>query len=269
MARHPFTLPVGSTRTLLIAAIIALAAFAGCGNDDNPAAPGGGTPAPTTTTFSGVMIGTGSENGTITVTVATTSLAGGLAGAPVTASGTVNPTGSATVPLTGTYDAATDSLHLSGGGYTLEGEYDDNPSGDAFKSIAGGYTGPNGNGFFAAVLQGAAQVRLFVGTFENQTTTISGKWDMVVADTLAGCIAFPDGGTIDDVVPMVGRAGNTGTSRAITLAGGSGTLTVTASGTWNTTTDSVSGTWNSNDTSGPTTDTGTWAGEERPIPVYP
>ena len=131
--------------------------WTGCSEDDKSSPPPGGA---TSSSFTGVF-SNGTENGSMSVTIASTTLApkrpvrsivspaSRSPRAVVTAIGTLKKVGGGTVALTGTYNDVSDSLNLAnaGAGYTFGGEYDTTGT---FDAISGGYTGPGGSGFFGS-----------------------------------------------------------------------------------------------------------------------
>jgi hypothetical protein len=254
--------------TLLLALPLALGilAFGGCSDDDENPPSGGGTP-PTTTSFKGVFANS-TENGSLSVTVQSTSLASPHPGrlllatrpqrsgaAVVSATGTLKPIGGSQASVSGSYDPDQDTLYLAGAGYTMQGQYD---SSGTFQSISGMYSGPNGQGFFGCVT-GSTTPATYCGTFTGGST---GNWDILIAGDKVGGIAFPATG---EPSAFEGTIETTGTMRAIT-AGNSdpGVSTLTVTGTWNTTTNTVSGSWTFEDLVTPSTISGTWSGSPCP-----
>jgi len=244
----------------------------GCGDDDNDSngngGGGGGGGGPTSTSFAG-FFSSGSENGSLTVTINSTSLAAPFGHrssaawrnplapvAVITASGTMKPIGGSAISLTGSYNDQTDSLGLSNttAGYTLAGAYDTTGS---FDVVIGQYDGPSGTGFFAGV-QGATTQNTYCGTFDSNTTATTGSWDILITGGKVGGIAFPTSG---EPFAFDGTIETTGAMRNIT-AGDSdpGVFTLTVTGTLDTTTNTVSGTWTYDDLITPTTDSGNWSG---------
>lgn len=252
---------------LVLSLTLVVWASGGCGNDDEKPPTGGGPP--TTTTFTGVF-GNSSENGSLSITIQSTSLAAPRptrlilaphprpAAASVVATGTLKPVGGSATSVSGTYDQEVDSLYLSGAGYTMTGEFD---TSGTFQSINGPYDGPNGQGFFGCVT-GLTNPMTYCGTFASGSTSNAGNWDILVGGSLVGGIAFPAG---SEPFAFEGTIETTGTMRAIT-AGNSdpGVYTLTVTGTLNTTTNTVSGTWTYNDLVAPSTDSGTWSGPACP-----
>jgi hypothetical protein len=234
--------------------IVSLLTFNGCGDDnnDNPTNPGGGA---TSTSFTGTFVN-GSEGGLMTVTVNTTTLARALrAATAVTASGVITPDGGSPISLTGTYDSATDSLYLNGGGYAFGGQYDGS---GAIAGIAGLYTGPNGAGQFGCATGSSASIGVYCGTYQNQAVTETGNWNLVTSGSYIVGLAVPSGQTFG--LGLEGTLTGTGTTRTITVGSddGNGGL-LTATGTLNTTTHAMSGTWHTTQDAAPV-DSGSWSG---------
>ena len=255
---------------LVLVLVLALGVWisGGCSDDDDDDNPV--NPAPTTTTFTGVMAN-GTENGSITMTVNSTNLAAPFDGrlaarsgnllAPsldISATGTFRPIGGASVPLTGNYNDQGDTLNLSGGGYTLRGAYDTTGT---YNAILGQYDGPNGPGFFGSVT-GITSSMIFCGTFDSDVTPTNGNWDILITGSEVAGLAFP---TDAEPFGFEGTIETTGTQRDIT-AGDSdpGVYTLTITGTLDTTTNTVSGTWTYEDLVTPSTDSGTWSGTPCP-----
>lgn len=262
---------IPTQRIALLAAALTVGALivllAGCGSDDKKPPAGGGT-TPTSTTFAGVFTN-GTESGKLTVVVNSTSLAARFrpamsldpwqAGtAVITASATLKFGGGATETVTGTYDSTTDSLVLSNGDYTFHGEYDDvaDPP-----SIAGYYTGPNGDGTFGALNAGTTPIQIYLGTFQSDSTNVTGTFNVAVYDTLAGAIAAPAGSQLGEASFLDGTCKGAGSTKGIELVGGEvGVSEVTATGTLNTLNNTVSGVWHFYDYGQPKGDDGTWSG---------
>ena len=266
-ATHPRIL----TRLVTVTAAAAILVGVGCSDDDNNN--GGGTPTPTTTMV-GAFVG-GGDGGKITVTVSSTMLAPGLpttklkfgaggsrllrpalaGAADVGASGSLDLSGGPVIGLTGNYSQEADTLHLSGGGYTFSALYDSSSSGE---SMVGGYSGPNGPGFFGIVKgEGGKVIQVFCGAFENAGVTVTGRWNMIINGDDVGGAAFANGDT--DGAGFEGAVTGTGNPRTITFSGGNSSFSLTGTGSWNTTTNSITGTWETSDGIS-TLDSGTWQG---------
>ncbi len=241
--------------------VISLVVLVGCGDDDNPANPGGGTPASTNMygTFAGGTIG-----GKLTISIAATALAPprpstGIRTHLVTATGSMDLDGGGVIQLGGTYNDETDTLKISGGGYTFIGTYD---ATGTVPGILGGFTGPD-QGFFGCVTGTASSVKVFCGTFVNAGVTVDGRWNiLIVGDELAG-LAVVTGSS--GVVGLEGTITGTGNPRQITIELVSSDDIVadsqlSADGTWDTTTNEVSGTWTLYDSTPTQIDNGTWTG---------
>ena len=246
----------GFVASTLALTLLALLAAYGCGSDDDPVKPPGGTPVPPVTLatpFTGTFVN-GSESGLLNVTIDGGSLAPPLRAAAradtvVTATGVLSPDGGGVVTLNGTYDTSTDTLKLSGQGYSFLGQY----YVDAIPPlIDGNYTGPNGPGTFAGLPGSTTAVKVFCGTFESESTATAGRWNIVISGgTVLGIEApYGDPGTVG----LHGTVTGTGVVRTLSLASG-GDFALLGQGTWNTSTNHVSGTWMAAD------DSGTWAGD--------
>jgi hypothetical protein len=160
-----------------VACVVVLAlGIAGCSSDGAGTSSGStssGSTSGTTggTQYKGTFAGKG-EGGAIDVTVA----AGGAAVsqkslhimAVLTVSGTLKVTGGATITITGTYDDATKTLTIAGGGYSFTGTL-------GATGITGTYTSPSGSGTFA-VLSGAGS-KAYCGTY---TGASSGVWNFTI-----------------------------------------------------------------------------------------
>jgi hypothetical protein len=189
------------------------------------------------------------ENGLLDVTVQTAALTtrsfpagpAGILRAPaaaettVTAFGTMSKDGGGVVNLTGTYNTATDSLRLSGQGYTLWGLW----VADAVPPrLAGRYAGPSGNGRFAVLVGARTAVHVFCATYENSpTATFFGTLDLAVVGTSVTGFQVEDGDTL--VEPLQGTANGSGATRAIYFAGAS----FYGNGSWDLATAHVAGVW--------------------------
>jgi len=233
-------------------------ALAGCGDDDeaNPVIPPGpGGPS----TFVGAFTN-GTEHGKITVVINAADLAPGLrrtgaaasAAAPAAvATGTLTFSGGDTQILGGSYDSATDTLSLSGGGYAFVGEFEDAASPTY---IAGGYTGPFGAGTFGAFSGAEAQMEVFLGAYQSDSTGATGVLDLVIKGTVAEGLRCPKSG---ETLFLVGSATGSGAKRILGLTSASpGLLDVSVAGEVQTTYGI--GTWHSFDASRAQGDDGTW-----------
>ncbi|HYJ34225.1 MAG TPA: hypothetical protein VE326_13520 [Candidatus Binatia bacterium] len=241
--RTGVALPVASTVVLSLA--LSLAAFTGCGTKHELTSPTPGTPTPETQ-LTGVFVGS-AENGLLDLTIDAGSLAM-PADTTVSASGVMSQDGGGVVNLTGTYDAGTDSLRLSGQGYELAGLYLD---GGAPIRVEGRYTGPSGNGRFTALPgRRPSAVHAFCATYEDSAATMWGTLNLAVAGNGVAGFEVADGDTA--VVAVQGTAaGTAGTTRSLAFAGAE----FIGSGSWNTSTGHVAGVWAS------PRGTGVWSGD--------
>lgn len=240
-----------------LAAALALAILAvpGCGRHREATAPPLNPPPPTPQTqMTGVFVG-GAENGLLDLTIDVGALAsaflardgGASPETTVTALGVMSPDGGGVVNLTGAYDTATDSLHLSGQGYALAGEF--LPNGVPFR-LQGRFTSPSGRGQFVALI-GARNsvVHAFCATYEDSAATMWGTLNVAVTGTALAGFEVVDGDTA--VVALFGTANGSGTTRALAFTG-SGFV---GNGSWNVLTGHIAGVWAS------PRGTGVWSGD--------
>lgn len=244
-------------RALMVPASAMVLLLAGCGeNNDGPTGPDG---TPETTTMSGVMVNA-VENGRLAVSIANAS----LAAAPgtyavhrvnVDATGTYRRVGGSTVTLTGTYDVDTDSLVLTGGGYTLlaQVETDGAPA-----SMVGEYDGPNGAGFFGAVETDAgAAVSVHCGTYQSTTTSEDGNLSLVITDdNLAGAVFSAQ---TSASFAFEGLLSGGGATRTFTAGGTDGADSISVIGTYDAISGASIGTWTMFDPVAAPSDSGTWS----------
>jgi hypothetical protein len=237
-------------RSILVTAAIVTAL--GCSSSDTPSttsssssgatSSSGGTTAGVT--FRGTLTGKG-ESGVIDATLpAGTKIASlnPLDAVPAggnTVVATLNLGGGKTVSVTGTFDAATSTLTITGGGYTLTGKL-------TGSTLSGTYTGPNGAGSFALQAATSGAVQVFCGTYVSTPAGEgSGTWNLVQGadNKLSGSYTEATGGS--------GLLSGTLTGSAIALTVSTGGV---ANGTL--TGDKIDGTYGE---SAAKTD-GTWTG---------
>jgi len=201
-------------RNTALICTLALAAAA-CGGSDSSTGP---TTAGPSGTFRGTLVGSNSR-GVIVIVFATQGA--------TSVTGTLTLTGGATINLSGSYTASSKRASLTGGGYTVTGDYTESSS-----HFAGDYTGPNADHGSWAVESGI--VKVFCGTYIGSAT---GTWNLVLNDSgqLRG-VAQTSSGAID----LVGTY--TSSSGAITVTSPDD-ATIGASGTLNTTSGGGSGHW--------------------------
>jgi hypothetical protein len=247
-------------RWLLVPAALSVFVLAGCSDDDDD---DDNNPPATQTSMSGSLAGGTAENGTLAVTIQSGTLAGQLrqrtaasslirpAGTVVVgATGTINPEGvGANVTLSGSYNTDTDSLFLSGSGYTLRGRRTNTGAG---QSIEGTYTGPNGDGAFFVLAGAGVPLQAYCGTYTSGAQADSGFFHVVVrGESLTGFTL--SGLDPTDIIRLNGTVTGTGTARDIEILDptdpGGAPL---AEGTWDTSTDTMTGTY------GFGGDTGNW-----------
>jgi hypothetical protein len=243
-------------RWLLVPATLGVLVVAGCSDDDddddvNP---------PTQTAMAGSFAGGTSETGTLSITINSGTLAGQIrsqtpatsivrpAGTVVViASGTLDLEGvGGTVELAGSYNTDTDSLFLSGGGYTLRGRRTNTVAG---QSIEGLYDGPVGSGAFFLLAGAGVPLQTYCGAYTSNAAADSGFFHVTIRETsLTGFVLSKN--DPGDIVRLNGDVTGTGTVLDVTIEDPDGVPL--AEGTWDTSTDTMSGTY------GYAGDTGTW-----------
>lgn len=235
----------GLLQGVVLAWVLVVLALGGCGRDRKPTAPPPKSPTPQTQ-MTGVFVG-GSENGLIDITIDTAPLTAPL-DTVVTALGVMSRDTGSVVNLTGTYDTATDSLHLNGSGYDLEGMFLPNA---VTVRLQGRYTSPSGSGAFLA-LTGARNsvVHVFCSSYDDATSTTLGDLDLAVAGNALAGFETVYGDTA--IVTLQGTANGTGTTRALAFTG----IEFQGNGSWNTLTGHVEGVWSS------PLGSGVWSGDE-------
>ena len=245
---------------LLVPLALGFFVLAGCSDDDDD--DDNGTPA-TQTTMNGAFAGGTTETGTLAVTIQSGTLAGSLGNRTastnpmlpaskvvVAAVGTLDLEGvGGTHALAGTYNTDSDSLFLSGDGYTLEGKRTNTGAGQVIEGL---YTGPNGNGAFFVLAGAGVPLQSYCGTYTSGAQVDSGFVALTVrGSSLTGFVLSKLDS--NDIIRLNGTITGTGTVRDIdiedpTNPGGA----PLAEATWNTSLDTMSGTY------GFGGDTGTW-----------
>src|SRR5437868_481708 len=200
-------------RTIALVSTLALAAAACGGGSDSSTGPGATGPSGS---YRGTLVG--STSGGVLVIVFATQNATAI-------TGTLTLTGAATVNLNGTYTVSSKHAALSGGGYTVTGDYTESSS-----HFSGDYTGPSGDHGSWAVESGT--VKVFCGSYNGNA---AGTWNLLlndmgqlrgVAQTSSGAIELvgtynASSGAITVSSPDDGTVGASGTLNAAT-GGGSG-----------------------------------------------
>ncbi|HEU5311482.1 MAG TPA: hypothetical protein VFV24_08525 [Candidatus Eisenbacteria bacterium] len=250
-------------RWMLVPAALTVLVVAGCSDDDDD---DDNNPAPTQTQmhggFAGGTAGGATETGTLDVTVnsgtlaarfpneASATLVKPASAAVVAASAVMDPEGAgSTVLLSGTYNTDSDSLFLSGSGYTLQGARTNVGAG---QSIEGLYTGPNGTGAFYALAPAGEPIQSYCGDYMSGTQADSGFVALSVRGSSVTGLSIS---TVDlgDILRWNGTMTGSGTVRDVTIVDplnpGGAPL---AQGTWDTSLDTMNGTY------GFGGDTGTW-----------
>lgn len=122
--------------TLLISSLGSISACGGSSPSAPDATPSASTPQTTAITYSGTFQSSNDSFGTITLTaqvpVAALAAVDGvsLPRATASATGTLKPGISASIPLTGTYDTVTGKFAVSGGGFTVNAAVTATPDGN-------------------------------------------------------------------------------------------------------------------------------------------
>jgi hypothetical protein len=243
-------------RWVLVPATLGVLAAAGCSDDDDV------DPAPTQTTMSGNVASGATERGTLGVTIQSGTLAGPLVtrarpGTLVRPAGTVVVAaagtmdfegGGALIALAGSYNTDTDSLFLSGSGYTLRGSRTSTAAGE---SIEGTFTGPNGNGVFFVLTGAGGALQHYCGLYTSTAQAESGVFAVTIRGSSVTGFTISD--SDDDTIRFHGTATGTGTVRDVEIEdpGDPGGAPL-AMGTWDTSLDTMTGSY----TFG--SDTGTW-----------
>jgi hypothetical protein len=158
----------------LFASLLAAPSLVDCSSSDS-----NGHATPGTGEFRGLLTGPG-ETGVLDVTIGNAASPASLRGlgtgaSGTTVSGTIQMIGTGvTITLSGSFDAASGKLTLTGttgsGAYSLTGT----ASGSGF---SGTYSGPNGSGVFSLAQGASGAVSLYCGTFDGDDR---GVWNVVV-----------------------------------------------------------------------------------------
>lgn len=223
---------------------VALVLVGGCSSSTDGTGSSSGTsgaPATGGPAFRGTLTGKG-ESGIVDVTLpsgakvaSVNPLAGEPAGSTVIA--TINLGNGKTFSLTGTWDDATKTLSITGGGYSLTGTL-------SGSTLSGTYSGPNGAGSFALQASVSGAVNVYCGTYMG--TGGGGTWNLVQGgdNKLSGSYTPTAGGS--------GLLTGTLTGSAIALnvsSGGAANGTISG--------DTINGTYGAPPAA---TDGGTWTG---------
>jgi hypothetical protein len=211
---------------LAIVTILATSWYAcggsGSSSNSSPTSPSGSTLS--ATMFEGTIAGSGGQSGAFSVTIQTAVAASSIArirAAGLTikpesitqVSGTLNVAGGASVTLAGSYDSSTNTVSLSGGGFTLTG-----PIRGAV--LSGTYTGPSSSGVFSSLNATQNSVTTYLGTLGGP----GGVFNLQVSAN--GAVSgefFTTNGASDNT--LTGQLN--GTTLSLTnAAGGSGTGTI-------------------------------------------
>ncbi len=213
-------------RNTALICTLALAAASCGGSGDSSTGPGPATGP--SGSYRGTLVGSNSR-GVLVIVFATQGA--------TAITGTLTLTGAAVVNLNGTYTASSKHVSLTGGGYTVTGDYTESST-----HFSGDYTGPSSDHGSWAVESGT--VKVFCGSY---TGSAAGTWNLLlndagqlrgVAQTSSGAIELvgtynASSGAITVTSPDDATIGATGTLNA-TTGGGSGHWTVSGqtAGDW-------------------------------------
>lgn len=192
-----------------LAAVMAALSLVACSSSsDSPTASNN-----TTVTYEGVFA-TGTQTGTVSL----------VAGSPAT--GSLKISGASTVSLSGSYNSATSTFALTGGGYALAATVDAN------KNVSGTLTGSSAatTGVVAALAVAAGEPKTtWCGTFNG---TNSGKLNLIIKGNTASALAVETTGEGTNLTGTVNGAGVTLGWKPMISPGvyGTGTATGTISG---------------------------------------
>jgi hypothetical protein len=216
--------------------LLPMLVLAACGDSTAPS---------TSTAFNGV-IASGTLTGALSFSVAATALNVGrapsaaieaavarpafaAAAGDVTVTGSLKLTGSAAIPLTGTYNTSTHALSLSGGGYTFTGTF-------ANGHMDGTFTSPTDSGTFSVQPSTAATIHNYCGTYTGSTDhgnfnvavnvtdgTLSGAWASSVDASTGGLSGTNSGGSFTINVLNAGTPNGTVVNGTVTETSVSGT----------------------------------------------
>jgi hypothetical protein len=228
---------------------VALFVFAGCSSSSDSGTGSSGTSGSTPgagPAFRGTLTGKG-ESGVVDVTLpagAKIASINPLADEPATTStvvATINLGGGKTINLTGTWNDATKTLSITGGGYTLTGTL-------TGSTLSGTYMGPNGAGSFALQAAVTGAVNVFCGTYmDSAGGSGAGTWNLVQgADNKLSGSYTANGGNSGLLTGTL-----TGDAIALTPSGG-GFANGTLAG------DNITGTYGTK----PGENKGTWTGSK-------
>src|SRR5437870_7093837 len=154
--------------------------------------------------------------------------------------GTIKPVGAASISVTGTYDASTKAVALSGGGYTIAGTIDDTGK------LLGTYTHSGTEGSVVAYQHTSANpVTVYCGTYTGDAdgiwnTVLRGTFLSGVYDNVDGSDGYFSGTVTGSSVSITDVTASPGTTATGTISG------TTLSGTWSG--GSFVGTWTSDAT---------------------
>ena len=235
------TLTPAPTAALAVLASIALAllTLGGCGNGKKKVLDPHGLHPPGMSNYQGFFA---SEGGVGRIGVVTS--------AP-TASGALTLEGGGSISLVGTYDNASDSLHLTGSGYDFGGRV--SPV-SGLLAIAGNFTSPGADGAFAVALVNSFGPHQYCGRLYGAGNSLVGRVAYVVSGiAILGAACFEAEPT---PVALVGELDRSSPKPRLSMAGTSATRDVTLHGAYDEDADLSAGSWTSTGTAADAS--GTW-----------
>ena len=226
---------------LFVLSAVLLGGLVGCSSSDDDE-----VFAPVTQVLNGTFVTTGGATGTIELMRVSpaTSSAGNFMAAVVDVMGSVTPAGGTATDITGTIDEEAGFFMASGGGYNLNGFFDEG-------LLAGGISTPGGGGgVFGALGSNSGMAQTFCGDWiENGAGTPGGLFSLTVQGNSAVAIVV-DFADVDAFV----LSNNSVSGNSVTLAAfPEQDIPLQATGTLSGA--SVSGTWTSSDGIGTTSGT--------------
>lgn len=221
-----FRLPQGRGGMVRITIGSALAMCAACGGGSSsaPTAPTTPSAPANATSFRGTIAGTGSQSGTVDITIQTTVPSSSFrfpfrlieivhAQGAVGATGTVRVAGGAPTSVTGGFDSSTNAVTLAGGQFALTGTVRGGVLSGTYTAAGGG------SGGFSTLNSTNTPVTVFCGTWTSESGA-SGIWNLQTSG--AGLLS---GVSVPDLVFLTGQV--TGNTLMITTSeGGTGTGTI-------------------------------------------
>lgn len=172
--------------------------------------------------------------------------------ASVSAIGALTLENGGSVTLAGTYDTASDSVHLTGGGFDFEGS---TAWVNGVPTISGAYTSPGDDGAFAVALRNGFGPHQYCGRLYMAGDSLVGRVAYVVSGiAILGAACFDNE---PDPVVLQGELDRTSPKPRLSMAGTSATRNLTMHGAFDEDADLSAGSWTSTGAGG--TVSGTWS----------